>query len=139
MGKAVSLGREVPVDVVDLVGSVLTVLSHHNGAAEFVIGCGLSFPLDDLQHDVKARAFGHDLRYVVDDQVQASLENPSGSEKSGPCFNDIVDRCGERWIEKQRTASDLSQLRAPQAGLNDAVNEVESDRVVFHLELVEGI
>lgn len=93
--------------------------------------------LDQVETVVDRQVFGN----VVNDQVQASLEDPRRGEEARPGLNSIVEGLGLRWHEEAWVSSDLAELRVAHLRLDDRVDEIKSEGVVFHLhgvQVVEG-
>jgi len=134
MVKDIVLGVHVPLDGMHLVGSVGAVVGHHDCSFEFtvhemlVILPLLQTVLDQCQAVVNRKELGN----IVDDQIQTSLEDPRRGEEPRPGLYLLLEHLGFGWHEEARVATDLPQVGVTEAVFNDAVDEAEGDRMVFH-------
>jgi len=128
----VLLRVHVPLDLVDFVGSVRTVIGHHNRTFKLSIDEvsveSVSAVLDESQAMVNRQELGD----VVDDQVQASLKDPRAGKEARPGLNLVLELLGLQRHEETRVATDLSQSRVSKTVLDDAVDETEGDWMVLH-------
>lgn len=130
----------------------MTVAGHYNCMLEFIVNGFLYFDgfrwlsgitlslackanhllVDQLEAIVDWKI----LTDVVDDQIDTTLENPRGSEETGPGLNSIVENFGLGRHEETRISSDLAQFRISHLGLDDRVDEAESEGVLLHFHRV---
>mmetsp|Transcript_12498 Transcript_12498/g.15983 ORF Transcript_12498/g.15983 Transcript_12498/m.15983 type:complete len:291 (-) Transcript_12498:1479-2351(-) len=116
----------VEAHVADLVGLVVAVHCHDDGAFEFVNDgllelAGLrdmvvvaltllSEALHLIVNQLEAIINRQILADVVDDQIKAALENPGGREETRPGLHGAVEGLGLRAHEEARVAANLAQV-----------------------------
>jgi len=129
------LGAHVEAHIGHLVGLVVSVAGHDDGALEFIdyrlleflhlgllVGVSealLSEPIHLLINQLKAVVNRQIFADVIDDEVETALENPGGSEESGPGLHGVVEDLGLRSHEEARVAPDLAQVRVAHLSLDD--------------------
>lgn len=155
--EAARLRAHIPAHGGYLVGLVMTVASHDDGMLELVIDClvdlvllgGLaSEPLlfvGEAVHlfinQLQAVVNREILRDVIDDKVNASLEDPAGSEEAGPGLDGVVEYLCLAGHEEAGVATDLAQFGIAHLSLDDGVDETECEWVLLHfhgVEIVKG-
>ena len=126
----------------------MTVASHDDGSLKFVdyrllellhlwllasvpeslLSESVHLFVDQLQAVVNRQIFAD----VVDDQVETALENPGGREEARPRLHCVVENLGLRPHEESRVAADLAEVGVSHLSLDDRVDEVEGEGVLFH-------
>jgi len=149
------LGAHVEAHVADLVRLVMTIHGHDDGALELVndgflvlrlfwdmVGVALTFDAEALHlivNQLEAIVYRQILADIIDDQVEASLEDPGGGEETWPGLDGVVERLGLGAHEEARVAADLAQVGVPHLRLDDRVDEVKGEGVLLHLHRIEII
>ena len=95
-------------------------------------------PLKSVVDYLEAALDREELGDVVDDEICASLEDPRRGEEAWPGLH-VVESLSLLRHEEPLGAPDLLKVRATQGTLDDAVDEGESNGVVFHLQGVEVV
>lgn len=142
------IGAHVKTHVGYLVGLVVTVHGHHDCTFEFVDHCLLellhlrrvvgvplallSEPVHLVVNQLEAVVNRQILADVVDDQIETSLEDPRGSEETGPGLDGVVKHLGLRSHEESWVAPNLAQVRVAHLRLDDRVDEVQGEGVLLH-------
>ena len=151
------LWAHVETHIADLVGLVVTVARHDDSTFEFiehgllellrlrrmarVSESLLSEPLHLLINQLEAVVNRQILTDIVDDEVEATLEDPRRREETRPCLHGVVENLGFRSHEKARIAPNLAKVGVTHLRLNDGVDEVESEGVLLHshgVQVIEG-
>lgn len=76
MIKDVVFGVHVPLDLVNFVSTMWTILSHDNGAFEFSVNVALIMASKSIFDQCFAVFDREKFRNVVDNEVEATLEDP---------------------------------------------------------------
>jgi hypothetical protein len=117
----------------------MTVASHNDCVFEFVVNGFLNFnglwglagkPLslgrksdhlliDELETVVNRKIFAD----VVDDQVNAALEDPGRGKEPGPSLHSVIEDFSLGWHEETRISSDLAEFWISHLSLDDRVDE----------------
>lgn len=145
----------VPTNAADLVSLVVAVTRHNYGVFELIVDSLLSLhdlrwlasvaltllvePHHLLIDKLQAVVDGQVLADVVDDQVDATLEDPTRREEAGPGLDSLVEDLCLRRHEEAGVASNLAQLGVAHLGLDDRVDERERKRVLLHLHSVQVV
>lgn len=139
MVENVFLRVHVPLDLVHFVRAVRSVVGHDNSALELTInerGVVTSAALLNERQTVVNR---EELGYVVNDKVEAALEDPRGREETRPRLDLALENLCLAGHEETRVPTNLPQRRVSQTVLDDTVDEAEGDRVVLHLRVVQAV
>lgn len=153
--EAARLRAHVPAHRGHLVRLVVAVAGHHDrmfelvvhGFVNFVLFRGLARepllfvcePVHLLVDQFQAVVDGEVLGYVIDDQVDAPLEDPGRGEEARPSLNSIVEDLGLGGHEEARVASDLAEFRIAHLRLDDRIDETQSKRMFFHFHSVQVV
>ena len=79
------------------------------------------------------------LADVIDNQVNASLEDPRRSEEARPGLDSVIENFGLRRHEESRVSSDLAKFGISHLSFDNRVNEAKSKRVLLHFHRVQVI
>ena len=120
------LWAHVKAHIADLVGFVVTVTRHNDGTLELVLDSLLDFleawrlvrvadsllaeAINLLVDELKAVVNRQILADVVDDEVEAPLEDPRGGEESWPGLHGVVEDLGLGAHEEAGIPADLAQV-----------------------------
>ena len=80
---------------------------------------------------------GKILRDIVNDEVKPTLEDPRRSEEPWPSLNGVIEDLGFWTHEETRISSNLTEVRIAHLRFDDGVYEIQGERMVFHLHLIE--
>ena len=151
--KLAAFRGHIPPNGVQFVGLEQSIASHHDVSVEFIVNgllghfvrgfAGLVALLvvatvQLLPDQSVAVVHRQVLGDVVNDQVQAPLEDPGGGKVAGPRLH-IVDGLGKAGNEEARVAADLAQLGIAHLGLDDAVNKATAGDVDQALVLMHNV
>ena len=79
---------------------------------------------DLLVNELEAIIDGKILRDVVNNKIEAPLEDPGRCEESWPGLNGVVESFGLGTHEETRVTANLAEIRVTHLGLDDRVYEV---------------
>ena len=135
MLEVASLGAHVEADIADLVGLVMTVHGHDDGALEFIDHGFVEFlflrlvirmthllhtvAIDQVLDQLEAVVNRQILADVVDDQVETALEDPGRGEEARPGLDGTIEDLGLRSHEETGVPSDLAEVGVAHLGLDD--------------------
>lgn len=153
--KAASLWAHIPSDSAYFVRFVMAVASHDDCMFEFIINGFLnlngfwwlsskslslvckSYHL--LINQLKTVVDWKILADVIDNQVNASLEDPRRSEEARPGLDSVIENFGLGRHEESRVSSDLAKFGISHLSFDNRVNEAKSERVLLHFHRVQVI
>ena len=126
----------VPLDLMNFVSSVGSVVSHDDCSFEFTINEVCIISHSTFFNQSKTMVNREELRDVINDKIKTSLEDPRRCEETWPSLNLTLEDFCLFGHEESRVTTDLSQRRISQTVLDDAVDETKCDWMVFHLGVV---
>lgn len=99
----------VPLDLMDFVCSVGSVVSHNDCSFEFTINEVCIISHSTFFNQSKAMVNRKEFRDVIDDKIKTSLEDPGRCEETWPSLNLALEDLGLLGHEESRVTTDLSQ------------------------------
>jgi len=139
MIKDVVFRVHVPLDLMDLVSSMWTVLSHDDGTLKLSVDESSIVSHTSIGDQCQAMIKGEKLGNIIYYQIEATLENPGRGEESRPCFDLVLECLCLGWHEESGVSTDLAELGVSKTVLDDAVDETKSNWMVLHFRVVKII
>ena len=106
----VVLGVHVPLDLMDFVRTMWSILSHNNRTFKLSVDVRLIMTDESIFDQGFAVFDREEFRDVVDDEVEAALEDPGGGEEARPGGYLSLECFGLCWHKKSWVSTDLTQV-----------------------------
>lgn len=105
----VFLWVHVPFDLMNFISSVGTIISHDNSSLELSVYKVHIVAVTAFFDQCQAMIYRQELRYIVNNKIETSLEDPRRCEESRPCFYLVLEYLSLFRHKETRVATNLAE------------------------------